>query len=214
MFGLKAQVSLLAIAMTVAHPTLADQPSSSEAAAAPLEEQFRDPPAEARPRVWWHWMNGNISKDGIAKDLAWMKQVGIGGAQTFDANIQTPQIVPERLIYMTPEWKDAFRFAASDADRLGLELGIASSPGWSETGGPWVKPEDGLKKVVWSSTLVDGGKPLKGPLPAPPNVTGPFQTLPMQGGVDEILGNAKSTQPPPASLCRYSRAGLPRKRRG
>ena len=100
-------------------------------------------------------MNGNITKDGIAKDLAWMKRVGIGGLQNFDANLDTPQIVDKRLVYMTPEWKDAFRFAASEADRLGLELAIAASPGWSETGGPWVKPEDGLKKLVWSETEVD-----------------------------------------------------------
>ena len=138
------------------------------------EEQFRDPPQSARPRVWWHWMNGNISKDGIAKDLAWMKRVGIGGLQNFDAGLATPQVVDKRLVYMTPEWKDAFRFAATEADRLGLELAIAASPGWSETGGPWVKAEDGLKKVVWSETVVRGGRRFAGKLPAPPRVTGSY----------------------------------------
>ena len=44
-----------------------------------LEAGFRDPPASARPRVWWHWMNGNVTTDGIAKDLEWMKRIGIGG---------------------------------------------------------------------------------------------------------------------------------------
>ena len=102
----------------------------SIAASASLEDQFRDPPNSARPRVWWHWMNGNITKEGIAKDLAWMKRVGIGGMQNFDAGLATPQIVKERLPYMTPGWKDAFRFAASESDRLGLEMAIASSPGW------------------------------------------------------------------------------------
>ena len=90
-----------------------------------MEEAFRDPPQSARPRVWWHWMNGNISKDGIAKDLEWMKRVGIGGLQNFDANLNTPQVVDKRLVYMTPEWKDAFRFAARKADSLDLELAIA-----------------------------------------------------------------------------------------
>ena len=66
---------------------------------------------------------------------------------------------------MTPEWKDAFRYAASLADELGLELAIAASPGWSETGGPWVKPKDGLKKLVWSETIVAGGKRFAGKLP-------------------------------------------------
>lgn len=160
-------------------PLLAEAPAQEQpATSAPsLEDQFRDPPNSARPRVWWHWMNGNITKDGIAKDLAWMKRVGIGGLQNFDANIKTPQIVDKRLVYMTPEWKDAFRFAAREADRLGLELAIASSPGWSETGGPWVPPQDALKKLVWSETAVVGGKRFLGKIASPPAITGPFQTI-------------------------------------
>jgi hypothetical protein len=142
---------------------------------ADLEIQFRDPPSEARPRVWWHWMNGNITKDGIAKDIAWMKSVGIGGLQNFDVNLNTPQVVEQRLVYMTPEWKDAFRFAAQEADRNGLELAIAASPGWSETGGPWVKPADGLKKLVWSEMTAAPGKIFKGKVSAPPEITGRFR---------------------------------------
>ena len=182
---------LLAGTALYAAPVLADP---APAAAPTLEEQFRDPPNSARPRVWWHWMNGNISKDGIAKDMAWMKRVGIGGLQNFDANLTTPQIVPKRVVYMTPEWKDAFHFAASEAERLGLELTIASSPGWSETGGPWVKPEDGLKKLVWSETMLAGGKRLAGALAAPPSITGPFQSLEKQPGIEELLAGEKAKQ--------------------
>ena len=162
----------------------------------PLRDAFRDPPAHARPRVWWHWMNGNISEDGIAKDLAWMKRVGIGGAQTFDAALETPQIVDKRLVYMTPTWKHAFRFAASEADRLGLELAIASSPGWSETGGPWVKPEDGLKKLVWSELDVTGGDPVAGMLPKPPQIIGPFQTLKVDESGGSLLSSTKTPRLP------------------
>ncbi len=163
---------------------------------ATLEQQFRVPPSTARPRVWWHWMNGNVTKDGIAKDMAWMKRVGIGGLQNFDANIATPQIVDKRLTYMSPEWKDAFRFAAREADRLGLELTIASSPGWSETGGPWVKPEDGLKKLVWSEAMVSGGGRVFARLPQPPSIVGPFGTLKSEAGIAALL-NAGDIPPPP-----------------
>ena len=114
---------------TLAGSNLLTAPAHSQVApAASLEDQFRDPPNSARPQVWWHWMNGNITKGGIAKDMAWMKRVGIGGLQNFDANLRTPQIVKDRLVYMTPGWKDAFKFTASEADRLGLELAIAASP--------------------------------------------------------------------------------------
>jgi hypothetical protein len=185
----------LATVMT-ACPAFA-QETASTASEPSLEAQFNDPPNSARPRVWWHWMNGNITQDGIAKDLAWMKRVGIGGMHNFDAHLMTPQIVEKRLVYMTPEWKQAFRFTAQEADRLGLELAIASSPGWSETGGPWVKPEDGLKKLVWSDTLVEGGKPFTGKLPLPPQITGPFGSLAMGGGgINQMVGGEEVKAPP------------------
>lgn len=161
-----------------------------------LADQFRDPPGSARPRVWWHWMNGNISKDGLAKDLAWMQAVGIGGVHVFDVNLMTPQIVDKRLVYMTPEWKDAFHFAVTEADRRGMELAVASSPGWSETGGPWVTPDDGLKKLVWSEVRLAPGQRLRDPLPLPPGTTGPFQTLAMQPGIADAVADGKAPEPP------------------
>ena len=143
----------------------------------PLIAGFASPPNSARPRVWWHWLNGNITKTGIQKDLEWMSRIGIGGMQNFDAALKTPQVVERRLAYMTPEWKDAFQYSAALAAKLDLEMGIAASPGWSETGGPWVKPADGMKKLVWSETVVAGGKPFKGKLTRPPSVTGPYQDI-------------------------------------
>jgi hypothetical protein len=147
-----------------------------------LLQGFADPPNSARPRVWWHWMNGNITERGIDLDLDWMHRIGIGGFHTFDVALSTPTIVDYRLIYMTPEWKQAFRHAVARADGLGLEITIASSPGWSETGGPWVQPAQAMKKLVWSETLVPGGKPFHDVLPAPPQVAGVFQDLAVKGG--------------------------------
>lgn len=130
-----------------------------------LYEGFKNPPKEARPRVWWHWMNGNITKDGIYKDLMWMRKAGIVGFHNFDAGLETPQVVEKRLAYMTAEWKDAFSYAVRLADSLGMEVTIASSPGWSETGGPWVKDEDGMKKLVWRQLDMKGGGPVRIVLP-------------------------------------------------
>ncbi|NSW95036.1 MAG: discoidin domain-containing protein, partial [Bacteroidales bacterium] len=145
-----------------------------------IESEFKNPPNSAKPRVWWHWMNGNITREGIKADLEWMHRAGIGGFQNFDAGLTTPQIVDKRLIFMTPEWKDAFRLAARLADSLDLEMAIAGSPGWSESGGPWVKPEEAMKKFVWSETMVEGGKPFSGVLPNPPSTTGTFQNVGME----------------------------------
>jgi hypothetical protein len=122
-------------------------------------------------------MNGNITKEGIRLDLEWMHRVGVVGFQNFDASLSTPQVVEKRLAYMTPEWKDAFKYAVTLGDQLGMEEAIASSPGWSETGGPWVPPSQGMKKYVWSETSIEGGRPFTGQLVHPPSNTGPFQAL-------------------------------------
>ena len=124
----------------------------------PLLAGFRNPPDSAKPRVWWHWMNGNITKEGIKLDLEWMKRVGIGGFQNFDAALATPQVVEKRLVYMTPEWKDAFRYAATLADQLGLEMAIAGSPGWSESGGPVGPARAGHEETGVERDRVEGGR--------------------------------------------------------
>ena len=142
-----------------------------------LAHGFDRPPNAARPRVWWHWMNGNITQEGIKLDLEWMHRVGLGGVTVFEGSIDTPQVVKNRLVYMTPQWKDAFRYATTTADKLGMEFAIASSPGWSATGGPWVPPSQGMKKLVWSETRVNGGKPFHGTLTRPPDVSGTFQNF-------------------------------------
>lgn len=119
-----------------------------------LASGFAKPPQSAAPRAWWHWMNGNITQEGIKLDLEWMKRIGIGGFQTFDASLGTPQVVEKRLVFMTPEWKEAFSFATTLADKLHLEMGIAGSPGWSESGGPCAAPAQAMKKIVWSETTI------------------------------------------------------------
>lgn len=153
--------------------------STDDSVAAGLREVFNEPPQSAKPLVWWHWMNGNISKDGIRKDIEWMHRVGIGGFHVFDANFDTPQIVEKRLAYMSEDWKDAFRSAVSLADSLGFDVGIASSPGFSHTGGPWVRPEDAMKKLVWREMLLEGGKHFHGKLPGPFSTSGRFQDIPL-----------------------------------
>ena len=140
--------------------------------AGPLAAGFRSPPDSAKPRTWWHWTMSNVTKDGITKDLEWMKRVGIGGFMLADVNFGRGQTVEKKIEFGTPDWYDAVRHAAAEADRLGLEMSIFSSPGWSETGGPWVKPEQAMKKYVWSETLVEGGRRVSQKLAAPPSNIG------------------------------------------
>jgi len=188
---IRGKAMLLALAFTVMGAWIIAAQSSGDA----LERGFRNPPNSAKPRVWWHWMNGNITKEGIKLDLEWMNRVGIGGFQNFDAAMNTPQVVEKRLAYMTPEWKDAFKYTATLADQLGLEMAIAGSPGWSESGGPWVPPAQAMKKFVWSETQVEGGRPFTGALAKPPSQVGAFQN--MSGTGRGFGGGAEAGVKPP-----------------
>jgi hypothetical protein len=142
-----------------------------------LEQGFRTPPDSAKPRTWWHWTGSNITKTGVTKDLEWMKRVGVGGMQLADVSAGGGQTVERKIPFGSPEWLDAVRHAASEAGRLSLEMTIFSSAGWSETGGPWVKPEQAMKKLVWSETHVEGPRTLHDRLAQPPSNNGPIRNL-------------------------------------
>ena len=143
---------------------------------------FADPPDEARPRAWWHWMDGNVDPEGIRLDLTWLHDVGVRGVQMFDGGMGTPLVVPEKVRFGSAEWREALRLAKATARRLGLEFAAATSPGWSAAGGPWVRPADAMKKVVWSETVVTGGARVEVALPALPDVACPYQDLPRWDG--------------------------------
>ena len=129
-----------------------------------MERSFVTPPIEARPHTWWHWMNGNVSREGITADLEAMKQIGLGGAQIFNPSEGIPE---GPIVYNSPEWRGLVKFAASEADRLGLELCIHNCAGWSSSGGPWVMPEHAMQMVTVSETKVKGQTKYSAVLPQP-----------------------------------------------
>lgn len=119
-----------------------------------LEEGFVCPPAAMRPQVWWHWMNGNVSKAGITADLEAMKAVGISGVHL----VQVGHGIPEGPVRIfSDEWYEHVRFAAEECLRLGLELTLANCPGWTCSGGPWVPVEDSMKDFVFRTVETTGG---------------------------------------------------------
>lgn len=147
-----------------------------------LAAGFANPPADARPLVFWQWVNGNVTQEGIRLDLEWMQRIGLAGALMFDIGFRTPpvpQYVAQRVGFGAPEWSRAVAFAAREARRLGLLLGAQSSGGWSVSGGPMVPADDAMKKLVWSETEVTPRSPRDLRLPPPPSVSGPYQDLPI-----------------------------------
>jgi hypothetical protein len=129
-----------------------------------LEEAFRRPPLSARPHTWWHWMNGNVSADGITRDLEAMARVGVGGVQMFDVGTGIPK---GPVATLSPEWIRLVQHAASEANRLGLSFTMHNCPGWSSSGGPWVTPDRAMQQLVWSEAFIDGGRRVEVILPKP-----------------------------------------------
>jgi hypothetical protein len=133
-------------------------------AADDLADTFVNPPAAARPWVYWFFMDGNLTREGMTADLEAMKQAGIGGAIILEVNIGIPRGPVE---FMSAPWRELLKHAINEADRLGLEIALGAGPGWCGTGGPWLKPEQSMQHLVASETQATGPSHFDAPLPQP-----------------------------------------------
>ena len=120
---------------------------------------FQNPPQSSQVNTWWHWISGNVSKDGITKDLESMKRQGIKQATILNigagmgAKLDMPQV-----LFNSPEWYEMFQFSLKEANRLGLTIGVHNCDGWSASGGPWITPDKSMKTITWSKTYLKGGQ--------------------------------------------------------
>jgi hypothetical protein len=159
--------------------------------AGPLEDSFRAPPPDTRPGCYWYWINDNISKEGITKDLEAMARVGIGRA--YIGHIfgqgdrwQTPV---GNVPFMSDAWWDALQWAVKEAGRCGVEIGFFNSPGWSQSGGPWVKPSQSMRYLAASETVIEGGGRVEQVLPVPE-----IKTFPNAGGMEQKQTGERFTE--------------------
>jgi hypothetical protein len=129
-----------------------------------LAAQFRSPPDAARPWVYWMVMDGNFSREGVTADLEAMKRAGIGGAIFMEVNVGIPR---GSVRFMSGPWREVFRHAVTEADRLGLQIALAAGPGWCGAGGPWIRPEQSMQHLVASETAVSGPARFDAVLPRP-----------------------------------------------
>ena len=110
-----------------------------------LKEGFMNPPSSAKPGVYWYFMDGNISKQGITADLESMKQAGIGSLIFLEVNVGIPR---GKVDFFNPEWQDLFKFAESECRRLDIRVTLGVGPGWTGSGGPWVTPNQSMQQLV------------------------------------------------------------------
>lgn len=137
-----------------------------------LEKGFLNPSSSSQPKVFWWWLNSYIDKKGATRDLEEMKQQGIGGALIFDAAAmdrwRRNDVAPVSVgpPFMSREWREVFKHAVKEADRLGLELGASMTSGFN-AGGPWVTPDYGQQELVWSEIVLKGPRQFSSKLPLP-----------------------------------------------
>ena len=117
-----------------------------------LQTNFQTPPAETKPLTWYHVMNSNMSAVGITKDFEAMAKAGMGGVLYFNLG---RDISKGKVLFNSEEHIDLIGHMASEAKRLGMTFGIHNADGWSSSGGPWNKPEHGMKQVTWNETVVN-----------------------------------------------------------
>ncbi|HVU55960.1 MAG TPA: glycosyl hydrolase [Puia sp.] len=132
--------------------------------AQPDEHNFSHPPALARPGVYWYFMDGNRNKAAMTADLESMKRAGIGNVLFLEVNVGVPR---GPVDFLSDEWVEMFRYAVRECERLGIELVLGTGPGWTGSGGPWVKPEESMQHLVGSTVHVAGGSKSKIVLPVP-----------------------------------------------
>ncbi len=135
-----------------------------------LRANFKNPDSTSGPRCWWWWLNSNVTKEAITRDLEAMHDKGFSGAMIFDAGTETwwgpDDNPPNGPMFSSPEWTELYLHALNEANRLGLELGLSIQSGWN-LGGPFVTLDDKAKQITYSEISLDGARIIKQKLPVP-----------------------------------------------
>src|ERR1700743_3706626 len=119
-----------------------------------IQNTFTNIPDSIQTSIYWYWINGNISKEGVVKDLEAMKKVGINRA--FIGNIGLDNVPNGGVKMFSDEWWDILHTTLKTATCLNIQIGIFNGPGWSQSGGPWVKPGQSMRYLTSSEVMVKG----------------------------------------------------------
>ncbi len=127
-----------------------------------LQRSFLTPPDSTKPYMYWYWINNNASAEGITKDLEAMRAVGIG--EVFIGHVVSAGLPEGKVPILSPRWWELVCFAVTEGERIGIRVGMFNGPGWSQSGGPWMSPEQSMRYLVSTETRVKGGTAFSGNL--------------------------------------------------
>lgn len=113
---------------------------------------------EAKPWTFWNWKYGSVSRPGIHADLTGMKNVGMGGIWLMPVREAGEHLeFQDGVAQLSPEFWKMMDYSFQLADSLDFDMGIHVLPG-----NPFVLPAESMQKVVWTDTIVKGGKKIEG----------------------------------------------------
>ncbi len=141
----------------------------------PLKGDFLHPPHLSHPGVYWYFMDGNLDREAMTKDLESMKEVGIGNLIYLEVGIGVPR---GSVDFMSEEWQDLFVHAVRESERLGIEIALGFGPGWCGSGGPWMEPKEAMRHLVHSEVEINGPRKVDMQLPLPEQRSTTWHTLP------------------------------------
>ena len=144
-----------------------------------LRTSFISPPDEAKPRVYWWWLFNRVDKAGITRDLEQFRAKGISGVNLICTGGYAGKAPLLGVEFLGAEWRELFRHAVREANRLNIEIGFNLAGGWTMMG-PWVTPDNAMKKVVQTEIKVTGPQKFSGKLPQPVAVDGYYHNIRVQ----------------------------------
>ncbi len=180
--------------------------SGGARAADELEKNFVHPPDSARPGVYWYFMDGNLNGREMTADLEAMKAAGLGNLVFLEVDVGVPK---GPVKWMTEPWQELFARTVRDAERLGIDITLGIGPGWCGSGGPWVKPEQAMQHLVFSSVEVKGPRSLSGVLPVPAQRSTQWhkRSDPFYQDVAVLAFPSRPPSSPTSTRKRFSRGG-------
>ena len=120
---------------------------------------FLHPAKGFYPETWFHYVNGNVDREGITEDLEAIAASGIAGVQFFHGGGFSDgwKGVTDPVYCLTDKWEDLVKHTASEAQRLGLRFTLQNCPGWAMSGGPWIDLDHCMRVLSYRRFDVEGG---------------------------------------------------------
>jgi hypothetical protein len=137
-----------------------------------LAEGFTNPPDSVKPWVYWYWISDNNTREGVTRDLEAMAEAGIGEALIGNIGYEGMPYGKDRIL--SEEWWQLIEHTIKEGKKTGVNIGLFNCPGWSQSGGPWVKSEESMRYLFCSETEVEGGRRIQTTLPRPSE---PYQQI-------------------------------------